>query len=100
MWSVGVILYIMLTGHPIYSSPADWAFSALARGQLQQLMAFYAAQYGLGVPPLAFDLLAALLDAEPSRRPTLEMVRVHPWVLAHTPGLEHRAADGAPQPAA
>jgi serine/threonine protein kinase len=32
IWSLGVVLYTFLTGHPLYSSPWDPAFLALSSG--------------------------------------------------------------------
>jgi serine/threonine protein kinase len=32
VWSLGVLLYMLLTGSPLYSSPKDPAFRVLARG--------------------------------------------------------------------
>jgi hypothetical protein len=38
IWALGVMLFMMLTGAPLYTSPADVAFHLLARGSTLDLL--------------------------------------------------------------
>lgn len=42
MWSLGICLYMMLTGRPLYRGPDDEAFALLAGGGAPGLLHFYA----------------------------------------------------------
>lgn len=79
VWSLGVCLYTMLTGRPLYSSPSDQAFKVMARGGVRQVLALYE-NFGLRVSQVAKDLLCLMLHADPSRRPTLEEVLHSPFL--------------------
>jgi len=72
---------MMLTAHPLYSSPDDTAFTVIARdGGVQQVMAIYEEKYGIKVvDPLAKDLIHRMLHIDPTKRPTLEEVLTHPF---------------------
>ena len=41
IWSLGVMLYTFLTGHPLYASPWDPAFEALVGGETRRLIHHY-----------------------------------------------------------
>lgn len=41
-WSLGVCLYMLLTGRPLYRDPEDVAFTLLAQGGAPGLLHFYA----------------------------------------------------------
>jgi len=45
IWSLGVILYTLLTGHPLYASPWDPAFEALVGGKTRRLIHHYKVGY-------------------------------------------------------
>ena len=81
VWSLGVCLYTMLTGRPLYSSPSDEAFRALAQGGIRRVLAVYE-RYGLKLSPSAKDLVCAMLESDPSRRITLEELLEYPYVTA------------------
>jgi len=84
MWSLGVSFYTLFTGRPLYSSPEDQSFKALSKGGVKRVVTVYEA-YGLKLPPGAKDLLYQMLDANPSKRPTLEDLLHHPFLrdVAH-----------------
>lgn len=80
VWSLGVILYIFLTGHPLYRYPWDPAFKALAAGEARQVLAHYREEMKLRLPETAEDLICAMLHPDPQKRPTLSELRGAPWV--------------------
>ena len=79
VWSLGICMYILLTGRPLYSSPHDQAFKAMARGGVRQVVALYET-FGLHLSPCAKDLVCSMLDADATQRPTLEEVLEHPFL--------------------
>jgi serine/threonine protein kinase len=79
MWSVGIILYIMLTVTPLYASSNDKAFELILNGELDRLLDHYEG-YGLILSPLARDLVMKLLEVDPRKRITLEEALEHPWL--------------------
>lgn len=84
IWSLGVTLFVMLTGRPLYTDPNDAAFAVLAQGSTRRLLDHYAG-FGLVVEPLAKDLLCAMLNPNPAQRPTVEQILDNPWVAAWHP---------------
>jgi serine/threonine protein kinase len=83
-WCLGVMLYILLTGSPLYSSPQDPAFHMLARGEAAALFRHYEG-FGLHISPEAADLIAGMLHPDINARLTLDQVRHHPWTVANAP---------------
>jgi serine/threonine protein kinase len=80
VWSLGVLLHILLTKAPLYSSPDDYAFRLMASGHVELLLDHYAT-LGVSLPcPTARDLVAWMCAADPCQRPTVEQVLAHPWV--------------------
>ena len=82
VWSLGVLIYILLTGRPLYASPTDQAFQSLRQGNLGALLESYGAYGVTSISPLALDLLGSMLHPDPCLRLTLAGVRDHPWVCA------------------
>ncbi|TFJ81596.1 hypothetical protein NSK_006847 [Nannochloropsis salina CCMP1776] len=80
VWSLGVILHIFLTGHPLYRYPWDPAFKVLAAGEARQVLAHYREEMKLRLPETAEDLICAMLHPDPKKRPTLSELRGAPWV--------------------
>jgi len=80
IWSLGVCFYTLLTGRPVYSSPEDHAFRALARGGVKKVISLYEG-YGLILPPQAKDLVCHMLHCDSMSRPTLEEILQHPYLV-------------------
>lgn len=72
IWSLGIILYVMVTGM------CPWSGSTLTE-QLKNAVAgrFEPAE---GVSSECSNLINRILTVDPKKRPTIEEIRHHPWV--------------------
>lgn len=79
LWSVGVILYIMLTGFPPYdqASLADPRFEVIVSGRLVDQLH----EWGVRLSDDIGNLLQNMLQLDPRNRLTLEQIARHPWVM-------------------
>lgn len=81
IWSLGICLYTMLTGRPLYSSPRDTTFRIMAQGGARNVIDDYE-QYGLILPPMAKDLVCRMLHSDPQTRPRLEDILQSSYLLS------------------
>ncbi|KAK9283848.1 hypothetical protein L1049_012102 [Liquidambar formosana] len=77
MWSLGVILYILLSGYP--------PFIAQSNRQKQQMIiagdfSFYEKTWKK-ITPSAKQLISSLLTVDPHKRMTAQELLNHPWVI-------------------
>ena len=77
VWCLGILLYEMLVG----STP----FKSNLKEQMLVNITAGKPRFPLTMPSLAKDLIAKMLEKEPSRRPTAEKIKEHQWILEHTP---------------
>jgi len=81
IFSTGVVLFTMLTGHPPFESATleDERYKLIAQGRLSHLLS--ALRMTDRVPNAAVDLLTRMMAYDPSRRPqSVEKVAAHVWV--------------------
>jgi serine/threonine-protein kinase SRK2 len=80
VWSLGCLLYVMLTGRVLYKVPHDVYHRSLMAGNLLTMLKAREEKHGQTVvAPLAKDLLLAMLQPDMHARLTLEQVLSHPW---------------------
>eukprot|EP00466_Bigelowiella_natans_P009090 jgi/Bigna1/87640/estExt_fgenesh1_pg.C_220156 len=87
-YSLGSMLFTILCGHPLYDLESQngkvalrYATSGL-KGVKQLVTAYgYTSSNERTPSDAAIDLIAKLLNHEPTSRPTLEQIENHPWVL-------------------
>lgn len=78
-WSLGVILYICLSGYPPFT---DENTSASLEKQITQGMYDFPSTFWSGVSRQAIDVIKRLLCLDPNKRATLEQILEHPWIKA------------------
>lgn len=80
VWSLGVMIFIMLTGCPPVESatPLDRRYVMIARGQLHDMLR----QWGVHLSDPAVDLLRSVLRAAPEERLSPAQILAHPWMMS------------------
>lgn len=84
VWSLGIILFIMLTGSPpMDAGPCekDPRFPYIRDRKIGTILKAWKLDEQISAPLL--DLLCGLLTVDPDRRLTLAQVEAHPWVDPH-----------------
>ena len=75
MWSIGVILYVLVTGKVPFD---DMTLPALHKRIKSGIY-----DPPVGVTPECFDLISKLLVVDPKNRASMEEVKRHPWVMKY-----------------
>eukprot|EP00915_Cephaloidophora_sp_WS-2016_P003215 GHVH01004335.1.p1 GENE.GHVH01004335.1~~GHVH01004335.1.p1 ORF type:complete len:385 (-),score=58.81 GHVH01004335.1:108-1262(-) len=76
MWSMGVIIYMMLSGRPPFSAGTDFETLALIK---KAKLVFPEAKWSQ-TSDLARDFLGKLLVKNPARRMSAQEAIMHPWI--------------------
>jgi len=78
VWSLGVLLYMLLTKSAPYQYPStmDPHFRAIALGRLPR----YIRTMNVMLSPHAVDLLDKMLRVNPEDRITVSAIKTHPWL--------------------
>jgi len=81
MWSVGVMMFVLLTGVPPWDvetgpSPTDRRYQLVRDGRLHELLAAWSITH---LSAEAVNLIQQMLSADPDRRLNIAGVRSHPW---------------------
>ncbi|EDO39163.1 predicted protein, partial [Nematostella vectensis] len=92
LWSLGVILYTMLSGQVPFQSSGSWYKSStgFVMQRITQGDVRFDGQQWQSISPQAKDLIQGLLTVDPSQRLTVQEVLRHDWLrvetsLPHTP---------------
>lgn len=82
VWSLGIVLFIMMTGVPPLELPMtyDERFLLIKEGQLTEILRQW--QMLSYFSKDCLDLLSKMLCVEPEKRISLEQVLEHPWIVA------------------
>lgn len=80
MWSLGIMLFILLTGIPLAEKPSadDCRFKFLTERGVRALLQAWELEDT--VPPLALEILEGLLQPSTIQRMTMDELCEHPWI--------------------
>eukprot|EP01117_Protostelium_nocturnum_P007098 TRINITY_DN2544_c0_g1_i1.p1 TRINITY_DN2544_c0_g1~~TRINITY_DN2544_c0_g1_i1.p1 ORF type:complete len:375 (-),score=122.20 TRINITY_DN2544_c0_g1_i1:39-1163(-) len=82
IWSLGVVLYIMLSGFPPFSAQTEERlFALICEGKVE-----FPDVCWRKVSSLAKDFVTRLLTVEPAKRLTAEQALRHPWLVGMNTG--------------
>jgi len=74
-WSIGIVLYILLCGYPpFYDEDNMVLFEKIKSGKFD-----FPDQSWANISPEVKDLLSHILEVDPKKRYTPEMMIAHPW---------------------
>ena len=88
-WSVGVVLFILLSGGPPFYNPDQFEMFE----KIKQAEYSFEALSWQGVSAEAKDLITKLLVADPAQRLTGEQIMAHPWILGQTQSMDDSDID-------
>ena len=79
IWSLGVLLYVMLSGQSPFAQSADDSVEQITRRISSGTLRLSGGNWD-GVSIHAKDLVQRMLHTDPSRRITAENILLHPWI--------------------
>lgn len=88
-WSVGVVLFILLSGGPPFYNPDQFEMFE----KIKQAEYSFEALSWQGVSAEAKDLITKLLVADPAQRLTGEQIMAHPWILGQSQSMDDSDID-------
>eukprot|EP00698_Gefionella_okellyi_P025375 TRINITY_DN9260_c0_g1_i1.p1 TRINITY_DN9260_c0_g1~~TRINITY_DN9260_c0_g1_i1.p1 ORF type:complete len:541 (-),score=93.97 TRINITY_DN9260_c0_g1_i1:141-1763(-) len=89
MWSVGCVLFTLLTGAPPFEVPGQHNSVEATLGRVSRASYVMPAS----VPDVAADLIRQLLVLDPAKRLTIDQLLVHPFMMTAEPSVS-----GTPRP--
>ncbi|KAI0961024.1 hypothetical protein AcV7_000242 [Taiwanofungus camphoratus] len=88
MWSTGIITYVLLCGYSPFRSDD---MKELIRATTEANIEFHE-RFWFNVSAEAKEFIRALLNPDPSKRPTAAEALKHRWLTTHEPSTEHDLA--------
>jgi serine/threonine protein kinase len=78
MWAAGMLLFIMISGVPPWGEYGDWYYNAWTGGKQADFWRWHE-QYGHPFTAPARELLTAMMQVDPARRATIDVIKKHAW---------------------
>lgn len=86
VWSLGVCMYVMVTGMTLYASPSDSVFTILQeKDGISKIINHDTRHNNCCFSPAFTDLLRKMLNSDPKKRPHLEDLLLHPFFTNISP---------------
>ena len=79
-WSVGVVLFILLSGQPPFYDPDNFELFE----KIKQCQYDFSAPSWASISPEAKDFISKLLVADPAQRLGGDQIVNHPWILGQS----------------
>eukprot|EP00055_Hartaetosiga_balthica_P007584 m.26292 g.26292 ORF g.26292 m.26292 type:complete len:447 (+) comp5844_c0_seq2:133-1473(+) len=92
MWSLGIIVYILLTGLPPFPRERGKQWYRDMKLQTNVMKAKYSFPESINVSDQAKDLVGGMMQTDPRKRLTASQVLCHPWIIG-SPDLKTRMLD-------